>query len=112
MEELQVAECKFQIADGDYALIAEEGPAVENHSPSDEEHVSGLIKMAGMTLIALAIPLGAGVALREIKQHSGGRAIVLCFSIVGAMATLGFMLILASGKIMKRYRRTRGDSER
>ena len=85
---------------------------MENDSPNIQEGISGLLKMAGIMLIALAIPLGAGVALREIKQHSGGRAIVLCFSIVGAMATLGFMLILASGKIMKRSRRTRGDSER
>jgi hypothetical protein len=61
--------------------------------------------MAGMTLIGLAIPLGAGVAVREIKQHSGERAIVLCFSIIAAMASLGFVLILSSGKIMKRYER-------
>jgi hypothetical protein len=111
LEDLQVAECKFQIADGDYALIAEEGPAVENHSPSDEEYVSGLIKMAGMTLIALAIPLGAGIAVRDIKRYGGERAILVCFSIIVAMSALGFILIWAGGKFAKRYGRTRGNSQ-
>ena len=85
---------------------------MENHSPGILEEITGLLKMAGTMLIASAIPLGAGVAVREIKQHSGERAIVLCFSIIAAMSGLGFLLILASGKIMKRYGRTRGDSER
>jgi hypothetical protein len=84
---------------------------VENHSPSFQEGIPGLLKMAGMMLIALAIPLGAGVAVREIKQHSGERAIVLCFSIIVAMSSLGFVLILASGKIMKRYERMRDNSQ-
>jgi len=84
---------------------------VENDSPSIQEGISGLLKMAGLTLIGLAIPLGAGVAVREIKRHSGGWAIVVCFSIVLAMSALGFLLILASGKIMKRYGRSHDDSE-
>ncbi|MBW8884015.1 MAG: hypothetical protein JF612_04395 [Planctomycetia bacterium] len=84
---------------------------MENDSPSLQEGLSGLLKMAGLTLIALAIPLGAGVAVREIKRHSGGLAIVLCFSIVLGMSALGFVLILASGKIMKRYERTRSRNE-
>jgi len=85
---------------------------VENHSPSIVEGIPGLLKMAGTILIALAIPVGAGIAVREIKRHSGDWAIVLCFSIVLAMSGLGFILILASGKIMKLNERTRGDSER
>ena len=76
---------------------------MENHSPSILEALPGLLKMAGMVLIALAIPLGAGVAVQEIKRHSGERAIVLCFSIVLAMSAVGFILILASGKIMWLY---------
>ena len=85
---------------------------MENHSPSILEALPGLLKMAVMVLIALAIPLGAGVAVQYIKRHSGERAIVLCFSIVLAMSAVGFILILASGKIMKRHDRMRGDSER
>ena len=84
---------------------------MENDSPNIQEGISGLLKMAGITLIALAIPLGAGVALREIKQHSGGRAIVLCFSIIVAMSALGFILIWAGGKFAKRNRRKRGNSK-
>jgi hypothetical protein len=85
---------------------------VENDSPTILEGLPGLLKMAGTVLIALAIPLGAGVAVQEIKRHGGERAIVVCFSIVLAMSALGFILILASGKIMKRNERMRGDSER
>ena len=85
--------------------------AVENRSPGILEAIPGLLKMSGTVLIALAVPLGAGVAVQEIKRHSGERAIVLCFSIVLAMSALGFVLILASGKIMKRSERIRGDSE-
>jgi len=68
--------------------------------------------MAGMTLIAFAIPLGAGVAVRGIRRHGGEWAIVLCFSIILAMSALGFVLILASGKITKINERMREDSER
>jgi hypothetical protein len=74
---------------------------VENYSASILEGLPGLLKMAGTTLIALAIPLGAVVAVREIKQHGGEWGIVLCFSIVLSMSAVGFILILASGKIMK-----------
>jgi len=82
-----------------------------NPSPSILEEIPGLLKMAGTVLIASAIPLGAGVAVREIKRHSGDWALVLCFSIILAMSTFGFILILASGKIAKRNERMRGDSE-
>ena len=85
---------------------------MENHLPSILEGIPGLLKMAGTMLIALAIPVGAGVSVREIKRHSGEWAIVLCFSIILAMSALGFILILASGKITKINERTRGDSER
>ena len=81
------------------------------HSPSILEGFPGLLKMAGTTLIALAIPLGAGVALREIKRHSGEWALVLCFSIILAISAVGFILILASGKITKLNEQMRGDSE-
>jgi len=84
---------------------------VENHSPSIPEGIPGLLKMAGTVLIASAIPLGAGVAVREIK-HGGLWAVVLCFSIIAAMSALGFFLIVASGLVTKRMGRMRGDSER
>jgi len=74
---------------------------VEKRSPSIAEGVSGLLKMAGTVLIYSAIPLGAGIAALGIKRHGGVQAIVLCFSIVLAMSALGFVLILASGRIVK-----------
>ena len=77
---------------------------MENRSPSIKEEIPGLMKMAGLTLVASAIPLGAGVAVRHIKRHNAERAIVLCFSIIVAMSVLGFILILASGKIIKMRR--------
>ncbi len=83
---------------------------MENDSPSDKEQIPGLIKMAGMTLIALAIPLGAGVAVRDIKRYGGGWAILLCFSIIVVMSALGFILIWAGGKFAKLFGRTRGNS--
>ena len=82
---------------------------MENHSPSTLEDTSGLLKMAGTILIASALPLGAGVAVREIK-HGGLWAVVLCFSVIGAVSSLGFFLIVASGLIIKRSERMRGDS--
>ena len=81
-----------------------------NDSSSIQEQVSGLMKMAGMTLIGSALPLGAGVAVLAIKRHSGERAIVICFSIIAAMSALGFVLIWAS-KIAERFRRTGGNSQ-
>ena len=84
---------------------------VENHSSSTLEGIPGLLKMAGTILIASAIPLGAGVAVQEIK-HGGLRAIVLCFSVASAMSAVGFFLIVASGLITKRIERMGGDSER
>jgi hypothetical protein len=81
---------------------------VEDHSPSTADGISGLIKVAGMTLIALAIPVGAGVAVREIKRFGGEWAILLCFSIIVVMSALGFVLIGISNKIAKRYGQT-GD---
>jgi len=84
---------------------------VEHHSPSILEEIPGLLKMAGTILIASAIPLGAGVAVREI-QHGGLWAIVLCFSVISALSALGFFLIVASGLITKRIERMRGDSSR
>ncbi len=68
------------------------------------------MKMAGMTLIALAIPVGAGIAVREIKRYGGEWAILLCFSIIVVMSALGFVLIWVGGKIAKRYEQTSGDS--
>jgi hypothetical protein len=85
---------------------------VENESANALEEIPGLLKMAGTTLIGLAIPLGAVVAVREIKLYGGLWAIVVCFSIVLAMSMLGFMLILVSGKIMKLNDRMSDDSER
>ena len=82
---------------------------MENPSPSVQEQISSLLKMGGMTLIALAIPVGAGVAVRGIKQLGGERAIILCFSIIVAASSVGFLLILASGKIMKHYVRRLGE---
>ena len=82
---------------------------MENHSPSTTAEIPGLIKMAGMTLIALAIPVGAGVAVRDIKRYGGEWAILLCFSIIVALSALGFILIGAGGKIAKRYGQTDGD---
>jgi hypothetical protein len=66
--------------------------------------------MAGMALIALAIPVGAGVAVRDIKRYGGEWAILLCFSIIVAMSALGFILIWVGGKIAKRYGTTDDDS--
>ena len=83
---------------------------MENHSPSIAEGISGLLKLAGTMLIAFAIPLGAAVAVLQMKRHSGEQALVLCFSIMLAMSALGFVLILASGKIIKRNEQIRGDS--
>jgi len=85
---------------------------VVNRTASIPEELPGPLKTIGTTLIALSIPLGAGVAVGEIKRHGGLSAIVLCFSIVLALSALGFILILASGKITKLNERMRGDSER
>jgi hypothetical protein len=79
---------------------------VENHLPISREEITGLMKMAGMMLIALAIPVGAGVAVRDIKRYGGGWAILLCFSIIVTMSALGFILIWVGGKIAKRYGQT------
>jgi hypothetical protein len=68
--------------------------------------------MAGMTLIALAIPIGAGVAVRDIRRYGGEWAILLCFSIIVVMSALGFLLIGVSSKLAKFYRQTDGDSSR
>jgi hypothetical protein len=84
---------------------------VEHHSPSILEEIPGLLKMAGTLLIAAAIPLGAGVAVREIK-HGGLWAIVLCFTVISAMSAFGFLLILAGGLITKHNEQMRGGSER
>ena len=83
---------------------------MENHSPSIAEGISGLLKMVGTVLIALAIPLSAGVGVLQMKRHSGEQALVLCFTIMLAMSAVGFVLILASGKIMRRNERIGGDS--
>ena len=83
---------------------------MENDSPSDQEQIPGLMKMAGMALIALAIPVGAGVAVRDIKRYGGEWAILLCFSIIVVMSALGFIIIWAGGKIAKRYGQAGGDS--
>ena len=91
----------------------QKGQAVENQefdSPSDQDEFPGLLKLAGMTLIALAIPVGAGVAVRDIKRYGGERAILVCFSIIVAMAAVGFILIWVGGKIAKRYGRANGNS--
>ena len=85
---------------------------MEEHPPNIQEGIPGLLKMAGIVLIALAIPLGAGVAVRGIKRHGGERAIILCFSIIVTMAAIGFILIWVGGKFAKRYERTRGNSQR
>jgi len=74
---------------------------VENHPPTIAEGISGLLKMAGTVLIALAIPLGVGVAVLGFKRHGGIESFVLCFSVMLAMSVLGFVLILASGRIVK-----------
>jgi hypothetical protein len=84
---------------------------VTENSPSIREGVLGLMKMAGMMLIALAIPLGARIAVQDMKRHSGERAIVLCFSIIVSMAAFGFILIWAGGKFSKHYERMRADSQ-
>ena len=83
---------------------------MENHLPRILQEIPGLLKMAGTLLIAAAIPLGAGFAVREIK-HGGLWAVVLCFSIISALSAIGFFLILTSGYITKRNERMRGDSE-
>jgi hypothetical protein len=85
---------------------------VENEPTSILEGIPGLLKTAGTTLIALAIPIGAGVAVRQIKRHTGGWGLLLCFAIVLAMSALGFVLILASGTMANRRDRRRGESER
>ena len=74
-----------------------------------KEGIPGLIKMAGMTLIALAIPVGAGFAVRGIKRYGGERAILLCFSIIVIMSACGFIVIWAGGKIAKLFGRMNDD---
>ncbi|HEX5105547.1 MAG TPA: hypothetical protein VFV87_17130 [Pirellulaceae bacterium] len=83
---------------------------MNNDSTSALEGIPGLLKMAGTLAIASAIPLGAGVAVQEIK-HGGLWAIVVCFSVIAAMSALGFFLIVTSGLITKRIERMRSDSE-
>ena len=81
---------------------------MDDELPKKEE-IPGLIKMAGMALIALAIPVGAGVAVRDIKRYGGERAILICFSIIVVMSACGFILIWAGGKIAKLFGRTDDD---
>ena len=94
-------------------MTPQKSQAVENQefdSSSDQGEMPGLMKMAGMGLIALAIPIGAGIAVRDIKRTGGKRAILICFSIIVVMAAVGFILIWVGGKIGKRYGRSGGNS--
>jgi hypothetical protein len=72
-------------------------------SLSVQQRIAGLMKMAGMMLVAFAIPVGARVALQEVRKHNGIWAIAVCVSIIVGASAVGFVLIWIGNAIAKGY---------